>query len=198
MWLGVLAILGACSPSPTGALPARLGDDGWNSKPTASAPLASSASSRPQTIPPDRRQPWPHLSSLPTFTTVGERRRSDHLGGQYEATLRRNSLAAGYERPGAPAELPPGAIVAQLHHRPESDEVVAVFVMEKMPRGHAPARGDWDFTVLDDRWRVEARGELRLCADCHRAATRDGLFGLPGSAPGAAPTSTSDPTRKSY
>ena len=84
--------------------------------------------------------------------------------------------------------MPPGAIIAQLHHLPGSDDVVTVFVMEKREPGKAPAVGDWEYLVLDELWRVEAQGGLQVCADCHRSGARDWLFGLPRVAPSATPS----------
>lgn len=165
-------------------------DDGWQSSPSAPTETVARPGVGPRAIPPDQRRPWSHKPLLPSLGQTGGRTASEHLGGGYERTVRVNERAAGYVRADR-GPMPAGALIVQLHHLPGEDGVEAIFVMEKRQRGYAPAERDWSFAVLDPQWRVEAEGPLKLCADCHRGAPRDFLFGLP-----RAPAAQAEPAER--
>ena len=173
-WAGALGC--SSQPSPSPPLSA---DDGWQttSSPTGSA--HGSAPGRPRPVPPDQRKPWNKLDTLEKLYAAGTRGPSDHLGGAFERTVRINAAARGYLDRGSRRPLPTGALIVQLHHRPGEEAMETAFVMEKGVSGHAPERGDWDYSVLDQQWRVERPLDVELCAECHLAAPRDSLFGPP-------------------
>ena len=172
------SITAACSSPP--APPAAYSpDDGWQSKPAASARSPRPSAHRPQPIPVEDRKPWHRLATLETLAAVGTRGPSEHLAGAYERTVRINELAAPYRVAGSRVVMPPGALILQLHHPPGEEVMTTAYVMEKREPGFAPKQGDWEYLVLDSNWKVEARGPMPTCAACHLAAQRDSLFGPP-------------------
>jgi len=75
--------------------------------------------------------------------------------------------------------MPAGALVVQKHFVAGDAVAETTFAMKKREPGYAPAQGDWEFLVLDQDLRIEARGPMPLCARCHAAAPSDFLFGPP-------------------
>jgi hypothetical protein len=175
-----------CSPAPRPVDPA---DDAWQSAPGKLRPGASAAASASGAQTAANALPrWEHAARLHELRAVGGRGRSEHLDGQHEREVRVNDLALGYERLGAAAVMPVGALVVELHYAPGSNDPDGIFAMEKRAAGFAPEQHDWELVVLDRELRVQARGKLPLCARCHMAAPHDGLFGLPKDALAPSPT----------
>jgi hypothetical protein len=129
--------------------------------------------------PPDQRQPWRHAAKLATLKRVPGRGPSDHLAGSVERSVWINALAKSYSVIGSERALPPGALIAQRHHAPNSERVVSTFVMHKRPDGSNPDQSDWSYVVLDEADRVVAEGRLPRCHRCHAEARHDHLFGPP-------------------
>ena len=182
-WAVAAAVLGAaCSPAPR---PAGL-DEGWGQ--SAPGQATASAAAPPGAIPPEQRQRWSEADTLPSLRQVGGRGPSEHLSHRgLERTVRINEEASDYValRPGH--SLPAGALIVQLHHLPDSDELVTAFVMRKHPAGSAPRHADWEYVVLDSQLRVETAGAPPLCARCHLEAPHDSLFGPPPELSATAP-----------
>lgn len=174
---GALIGTGGCSGPPAPAAPLS-GDDGWQSATHTMPSSTRPSAARPHAIPSVKRKPWAKQGLLPELSAAGTRGPSEHLGGAYERSVRVNAAAAGYAERGSRTPLPMGALIVQLHHLPGEDTMATAYVMEKRDSGHAPQRGDWDYLVLDERWRVESRSTGELCASCHLAAPRDSVFGL--------------------
>jgi hypothetical protein len=95
---------------------------------------------------------------------------SEHLDGRFDRSVLVSASASAYATLTASTKLPPDALVVQRHHPRGAERTVAYFVMQRQEKG-------WRFLVLDEKLRVAAEKNLRLCARCHADAPFDGLFG---------------------
>lgn len=164
--------LSACGP----ATEARDPSDGWGD--LASPKPPSKRVRAPQengVIVKSKRQMWPYVQAFSTLKPVGSRGPSEHLGGDYERSVRINSQAAAYRRlRGIAMTFPDGAILVQAHHPTGSPQILSYFAMRK-------EHGRWNFWILDPQLRVAATPQATRCSRCHVQSPQDAVFGPPES-----------------
>jgi hypothetical protein len=71
------------------------------------------------------------------------------------------------------ARFPEGAMIAAFYRRP-TGEARSVYAMTRRA-------GGWDYAVADPDGTLDAEGDLAACAECHRHAPFDGVFGMPAA-----------------
>lgn len=126
-----------------------------------------------------------------TFTKVSPSRfvSSGHASGRWDVEVFANEAAVAALRDRA-REVPVGAIAVQEHYEREDGAAGPVMMMEKMPKGYAPAHGDWRWLVVGAAGRVAQEGVVASCAGCHDDAPMDGFFPIvPGETPRTGPAS---------
>jgi hypothetical protein len=121
---------------------------------------------------------WAEASSIKGWTRANARRflSTGHWFGKYDADVFVNETAAAtypsVVAPGASASV--GAKIAKVHllHDGTPGPVLA---MEKDASG-------WSYVEMDAAMRVQRRGRLSPCVDCHsHVANQDELFGVPST-----------------
>ncbi len=118
------------------------------------------------------------LGDLASYIPVGQRFLSGgHLLGRYEAQILANELALSrLDAWVHSSRMPEGAILVQVHSREAGRAQGPIFGMIKREPGYFPQGDDWEYLVLDEHSRLQARGKLGFCARCHAEAPADGVF----------------------
>jgi hypothetical protein len=129
-------------------------------------------------IPEAQRKTWARASELASLRMVPGRSQSEHLDGVFDRTVLVSETLSSYGALTPTTTVPAGALVVQRHHPRGDERTVAYFVMEKLATGTSKATLDWRFLVVDEKLRVAAQENLRLCGRCHADAPYAGLFGV--------------------
>lgn len=73
-------------------------------------------------------------------------------------------------------DLAVGSMLVQRHAKQPGGTDAGFFVMTKREKGYFPSGGDWEYMVVDETGKVQARGKLERCARCHAEAQRGFVF----------------------
>jgi hypothetical protein len=158
----------ACTPTAESQSSSATNPSAWSSNESDAAPRAAAKTAA------DKPTRWEHMDSLSSFRKAGPRARSQHLGGEHDADVLANEVAAAYPTLGPLRRLPAGSVLVEALYAANQTDVATYFAMIKPSSAASSA---WEYAVVSNTGMVERRGALTLCARCHAEAPHDQVFG---------------------